>query len=62
MMAGRDCVGVAETGSGKTLSFFLPAMMRRCAKEGVATGGKSKLQGPHRAHPCADARAGDAVG
>ena len=45
MMAGRDCVGVTETGSGKTLSFFLPAMMH-CAKEGVATGGKSKAKGP----------------
>jgi superfamily II DNA/RNA helicase len=23
--AGRDCVGIAETGSGKTLGFSLPA-------------------------------------
>ena len=27
MMAGRDIVGVAETGSGKTMAFFLPALM-----------------------------------
>ncbi|KAJ1638556.1 P-loop containing nucleoside triphosphate hydrolase protein [Pavlovales sp. CCMP2436] len=26
-MAGRDVIGIAETGSGKTLGFFLPALM-----------------------------------
>jgi ATP-dependent RNA helicase DDX46/PRP5 len=26
IMSGRDCIGVAKTGSGKTLSYVLPML------------------------------------
>ena len=40
LMAGRDVVGVAETGSGKTLGFFLPAMMH------LASSSERRSAGP----------------
>ena len=32
-MSGRDMIGIAETGSGKTLSFLLPALVHVYAQE-----------------------------
>ena len=34
-LSGRDMVGVAETGSGKTLSFLLPAIVHVNQQEAV---------------------------
>lgn len=32
-LSGRDMVGIAETGSGKTLSFLLPAIIHVMAQD-----------------------------
>jgi ATP-dependent RNA helicase RhlE len=36
-MAGRDLVGIAQTGTGKTGAFMLPALQRQIDKEGLHT-------------------------
>lgn len=37
-LAGRDMVGIAETGSGKTLSFGIPALIHASAQEPLRSG------------------------
>ncbi|GIQ92691.1 hypothetical protein KIPB_016604, partial [Kipferlia bialata] len=37
-MSGRDLIGIAETGSGKTLSFALPAMVHLLAQAPIRRG------------------------
>eukprot|EP00918_Siedleckia_nematoides_P006464 GHVU01014058.1.p1 GENE.GHVU01014058.1~~GHVU01014058.1.p1 ORF type:complete len:550 (+),score=28.47 GHVU01014058.1:118-1650(+) len=37
-LSGRDMVGVAQTGSGKTLSFLLPGIIHASAQEPVVSG------------------------
>lgn len=37
-LSGRDMIGIAETGSGKTLSFLLPAMKHIQAQPPLAGG------------------------
>jgi len=32
LLAGRDCIGIAETGCGKTLAFILPAILHQDAQ------------------------------
>ncbi len=39
LMGGRDIIGIAETGSGKTLTFSLPGLCR--VREEAATGKKN---------------------
>ena len=39
MMAGRDCVGLSQTGSGKTAAFILP-ILNKIAEEEQAAGPK----------------------
>jgi ATP-dependent RNA helicase DBP3 len=46
MMTGRDIIGVAETGSGKTLSFFLPAMMHCAAQPRASKSPSGGKPGP----------------
>ena len=42
LVAGRDLVAVAETGSGKTLGFALPALARIGAERGAGGGAKPR--------------------
>lgn len=37
-LSGRDMVGIAETGSGKTLSFILPAIIHIMAQPVLERG------------------------
>jgi ATP-dependent RNA helicase DDX5/DBP2 len=37
-LTGRDVVGIAQTGSGKTLCFGLPALMHICAQPPIKNG------------------------
>ncbi len=52
-LSGRDVVGIAETGSGKTLTYCLPAIVHINAQPLLAQG-----DGPHRPRARAHARAG----
>ncbi|CAG2181357.1 unnamed protein product, partial [Oppiella nova] len=45
VLLGRDMVGVAQTGSGKTLCYVLPAFVR-IAREGVQRGPKCVVLAP----------------
>merc|ERR1712223_1049907 len=47
--SGRDTIGIAQTGSGKTLGFFLPAsaqLKHRLDQEKTKKGGAQKRRGP----------------
>lgn len=49
LLAGRDCVGISSTGSGKTIAFVLPMLMhalqvRRRALAGTHAAGLTGLQ------------------
>lgn len=55
-LSGRDMVGIAETGSGKTLSFILPAIVHVNAQDVLevkvfvsVNGLFSEGRGTHRA-------------
>lgn len=43
LMSGRDVVGMAETGSGKTLCYILPMLMFLRTKPPTNPGTKSLL-------------------
>ncbi|ORX38010.1 P-loop containing nucleoside triphosphate hydrolase protein [Kockovaella imperatae] len=43
LLDGRDVVGIAETGSGKTLSFAIPALHRKGKISGSGEGGKIQV-------------------
>ena len=47
VLSGRDMVGVAQTGSGKTLCYVLPAFVK-IVKEGVKQGPKCLILAPTR--------------
>ena len=49
ILAGKDVVGVASTGSGKTLGFLLGALVYMCKKRGWL----QKLDDPHFTPPAA---------
>ena len=55
LLAGRDLIGQAGTGTGKTAAFALPLLHRLLTDERKAEGVRRA-----RADPRADARAGDA--
>jgi ATP-dependent RNA helicase DBP3 len=42
LLAGKDVVGIAETGSGKTIAFGLPAMQHVLQHDGKSGKGKGK--------------------
>jgi ATP-dependent RNA helicase DDX18/HAS1 len=44
LLAGRDVLGAAKTGSGKTLSFLIPAIEMLSALRFKPRNGKSNLQ------------------
>lgn len=47
VLSGRDMVGVAQTGSGKTLCYVLPAFVK-IMKEGIKRGPKCLILAPTR--------------
>ena len=55
-LAGRDMLGIAFTGSGKTLVFTLPGVLRACEEEvrSSSTGGSCgrPFFGHAPRHPC----------
>ncbi|KAK6754281.1 hypothetical protein RB195_013341 [Necator americanus] len=42
LLKGNDCIGVSETGSGKTLGFLLPAFLHIEAQHGLYETGEKK--------------------
>jgi hypothetical protein len=47
-MSGRDCVGVAKTGSGKTAAYLLPLFRHCMDQERVVPGEVGASPSPHR--------------
>ena len=47
LLAGRDTIGVAETGSGKTLGFFLPARPHRHSRGPQAAPAERRRRADH---------------
>lgn len=45
LLQNKDVVGIAETGSGKTFAFGLPALQHLVTKHKVLEGGKKKSKG-----------------
>ncbi|SJX61823.1 probable DBP3-putative RNA helicase required for pre-rRNA processing [Sporisorium reilianum f. sp. reilianum] len=45
LLQNKDVVGIAETGSGKTFAFGLPALQHLVTKHNVLDGGKKKAKG-----------------
>ncbi len=41
-LLGRDLIGIAETGSGKTLSYLLPAVVHINAQPHLGESGRSR--------------------
>ncbi|CAF4555686.1 unnamed protein product, partial [Rotaria magnacalcarata] len=38
LLSGQDLVGIAQTGSGKTLSFILPALIHSAGQTNARSG------------------------
>jgi superfamily II DNA/RNA helicase len=53
VMAGKDLLGIAQTGTGKTAAFALPILHRLAANRA-----RAQAAGCTRAHPVADPRTG----